>query len=210
MEFKFGDGLREQITQNLAQFERKSLGHDDLRLAAVAIVIVKSETTDQACFLLTLRPVRMNRHSNQYAFPGGRLDEGETTQQAALRELHEELGVELGAENVIGALDDYATRSGFRITPVVVWGSDDTKLSPDPGEVESAYRIPLSDINAEHVPRLIPSEEGEHPVLCAHIDTLGHTVYAPTAAIFYQFREVALRGVSTRVAHFDQPAFAWK
>ena len=127
-----------------------------------------------------------------------------------MRELHEELGVDLGPAQVIGVLDDYATRSGFRITPIVMWGGACETLSPDPGEVEAAFRIPLSDINAEAVPRLIPSEEGEHPVLCAHIDTLGHTVYAPTAAIFYQFREVALRGLSTRVAHFDQPAFAWK
>ncbi|NNF76715.1 MAG: CoA pyrophosphatase [Rhizobiales bacterium] len=210
MEFKFGDALRSQISQNLEQFDRIALDTGDLRLAAVAIVVVKSDVNDEACFLLTLRPVRMNRHSNQYALPGGRLDEGETTQQAALRELHEEVGVELGSDQVIGVLDDYATRSGFRITPIVVWGGDCETLAPDPGEVEAAFRIPLSDINADHVPRLIPSDEGEHPVLCAHIETLGHTVYAPTAAIFYQFREVALRGNPTRVAHFDQPAFAWK
>ncbi len=210
MDFSFGEELRAQITQNLAQFERVEMEQGDLRLAAVAIVVVKSDVNDEACFLLTLRPVRMNRHSNQYALPGGRLDEGETTQQAALRELSEEVGVDLGPEHVLGALDDYATRSGFRITPIVMWGGACETLNPDPGEVEAAFRIPLSDINAEAVPRLIPSEEGEHPVLCAHIETLGHTVYAPTAAIFYQFREVALRGASTRVAHFDQPAFAWK
>ncbi len=210
MDFSFGEELRAQITQNLAQFERVEMEQGDLRLAAVAIVVVKSDVNDEACFLLTLRPVRMNRHSNQYALPGGRLDEGETSQQAALRELSEEVGVDLGPEHVLGALDDYATRSGFRITPIVMWGAACETLNPDPGEVEAAFRIPLSDINAEAVPRLIPSEEGEHPVLCAHIETLGHTVYAPTAAIFYQFREVALRGASTRVAHFDQPAFAWK
>ncbi len=210
MEFQFGEVLRGRIVNNLTQFERVAMEPGDLRLAAVAIVIVKSESSDEACFLLTLRPVRMNRHSAQYALPGGRLDAGETTEQAALRELHEELGVDLGPAQVIGVLDDYATRSGFRITPIVMWGGACETLSPDPGEVEAAFRIPLSDINAEAVPRLIPSEEGEHPVLCAHIDTLGHTVYAPTAAIFYQFREVALRGLSTRVAHFDQPAFAWK
>lgn len=210
MDFSFGEELRAQITQNLAQFERVEMEQGDLRLAAVAIVVVKSDVNNEACFILTLRPVRMNRHSNQYALPGGRLDEGETTQQAALRELSEEVGVDLGPEHVLGALDDYATRSGFRITPIVMWGGVCETLKPDPGEVEAAFRIPFSDINADEVPRLIPSDEGEHPVLCAHIETLGHTVYAPTAAIFYQFREVALRGASTRVAHFDQPAFAWK
>lgn len=210
MEFMFGEALRSQMTQNMNRFERQVIDQADLRLAAVAIVVVKAEADDQACFLLTLRPVRMNRHSNQYALPGGRLDADETAEQAALRELSEELGVELDPEHVIGALDDYATRSGFRITPIVMWGGACETLKPDPGEVEAAYRIPLADINAEQVPRLIPSDEGEHPVLCAHLDTLGHTVYAPTAAIFYQFREVAMRGQSTRVAHFDQPAFAWK
>lgn len=210
MEFVFGDALRTQMTENMNRFKRVTIDQGELRLAAVAIVVVKAEHDEQACFLLTLRPVRMNRHSNQYALPGGRLDEGETTEQAALRELSEELGVELGPEHIIGALDDYATRSGFRITPIVMWGGACEMLKPDPDEVESAYRIPLVDINADEVPRLIPSEEGEHPVLCAHINSLGHTVYAPTAAIFYQFREVAMRGQSTRVAHFDQPAFAWK
>ena len=118
MDFSFGEELRAQITQNLAQFERVEMEQGDLRLAAVAIVVVKSDINDEACFLLTLRPVRMNRHSNQYALPGGRLDEGETTQQAALRELSEEVGVDLGPEHVLGALGDYATRSGFRITPI--------------------------------------------------------------------------------------------
>ena len=209
-DFTHGEALRTEIAGNLARFERVAIEPGELRLAAVAIVVVKSDVSDEACFLLTLRPVRMNRHSNQYALPGGRLDEGETEEQAALRELHEELGVELGPEHVMGALDDYATRSGFRITPIVIWGGACETLAPDPGEVEAAYRIPFSDINADTVPQLIPSQEGEHPVLCAHVETLGHTVYAPTAAIFYQFREVALRGLATRVAHFDQPAFAWK
>ena len=98
MEFKFGDALRSQISQNLSEFDRVALEPGELRLAAVAIVIVKSDVSDDACFLLTLRPVRMNRHSNQYALPGGRLDAGETTEQAALRELREEVGVELGSD----------------------------------------------------------------------------------------------------------------
>src|SRR5215210_581651 len=88
-----------------------------------------------AAFLLCRRAARMNRHPGQWALPGGKIDLGESVESAALRELEEELGLRVDPSEVLGRLDDYGTRSGFVITPVVVWGGEDIELVPDPAEV---------------------------------------------------------------------------
>ncbi len=208
--FQFSDSLRQQVTSNLSTFAVQMLDQHQLRHAAVAIVITKHPHGPETSVLLTLRPDHMNRHKGQYALPGGRLDEGETPVDAALRELHEELGLCLRPEHVLGALDDYPTRSGFRITPIVVWADGPVILKPDPNEVAQVFHISLSELNSPEIPLLSDVTAGERPVLSAYLPTLGHEVYAPTAAILYQFREVAMCGVATRVADYDQPAFAWK
>lgn len=160
--------------------------------------------------LMTLRPPSLNRHGGQYALPGGRMDAGESEVEAALRELHEELGLDLRQDDVLGRLDQFPTRSGFRVSPVVVWASGDVELRPDPSEVAQVFHLPLREFDSPDIPRLEESDNSEHPVLSAFFPTLGHYMYAPTAAILYQFREIALRGKTTRVSHFDQPTFAWK
>jgi len=144
----------------------------------------------------------------QRAYPGGRVDPGETTEQAALRELEEEVGLRLDPACILGRLDDYATRSGFVITPVIVWGGKDLSLTPNPDEVERIHRVPLRELLRDDAPILENIDANEHPVLKM---PLGDEWFAaPSAAIAYQFREVALLGKTTRVAHFDQPYFAWK
>jgi 8-oxo-dGTP pyrophosphatase MutT (NUDIX family) len=210
MPYAFRPDLRERLSGNIGTFERRPVDDPELRRAGVAIVIVKSESGNEACVLLTKRPESLRRHAGQWALPGGRLDEGETPEQAALRELHEELRLELQPEAILGLLDDYPTRSGFRITPVVVWGGVVKRIDPDPVEVAFALRIPLSQLDSPNIPRLRPTEEGKPPVLSAPLPIMGSEVFAPTAALLYQFREVAMRGLATRVAHFDQPRFAWK
>ena len=152
----------------------------------------------------------MPRHSGQYALPGGRMDAGESEQGAARRELEEELGIPAAAATVLGCLDDYATRSGFRITPVVVWIAERVPIVADAGEVEAVFHIPLDDLLHPAIPTLRNIAESDRPVLSMELATLGHEVFAPTAAMLYQFREVALRGQCTRVAHYDQPVFAWR
>ncbi len=208
--FAFGDDLRRDITANFAAFERRGIDDDTLRQAAVAIVIVAEENGDQTGILLTKRPDSLRRHGGQYALPGGRLDAGETPVEAALRELQEELGVTLDPGDILGTLDDCPTRSGFRITPIVVWGADAVDLVPDPVEVARVFQVPFAELDSPEIPHLEVTPESEHPVLSAPLATLGHHLFAPTAAILYQFREVALRGEPTRVAHYDQPTFAWK
>jgi 8-oxo-dGTP pyrophosphatase MutT (NUDIX family) len=207
--YAFLPSLRETVAVRLADFERQAITDPALRHAAVAIIVAAGEDTSEAAVLLTRRPQHLNRHAGQYALPGGRMDAGETAEVAALRETAEELGLHLAPSTVLGRLDDYATRSGFCITPVVIWGGPAYPLAPDPNEVARVFRIPLRELDAPEVPDFEPPFDDSEPIFGVPLATLGHSLHAPTAAMLYQFREVALRGLSTRVAHLAQPRFAW-
>jgi 8-oxo-dGTP pyrophosphatase MutT (NUDIX family) len=220
MSCKFDPFLRELISSNLERHDVKELEGEGYIRAAVAFTLIEcSEPAnlanipflvgqkDQAAFILTTRAARLSSHAGQRAYPGGRLDAGESIEQAALRELEEEVGLHLGGDSVLGRLDDYATRSGYVISPVVVWGDKQVKLVPNPGEVEMIHRIPLDELMREDAPILEFIVESEHPVLKMPIGD--DWFAAPSAAIAYQFREVAMLGRCTRVAHYEQPYFAW-
>ena len=178
--------------------------------AAVVFAILNGNCESEASFLLMRRPKHLKRHGGQYALPGGRIESHESAVEASLRELEEEIGIRVSGTDVIGLLDDYETRSGFQITPVVVWAGVRKRLNPDPNEVAMVFRIPLSDLLTPDIPHLEKSSDGSEPVLSTPIKTIGHRVYAPTAAFIYQFREVAIFERHTRVSHFDQPKFAWR
>jgi 8-oxo-dGTP pyrophosphatase MutT (NUDIX family) len=207
--YALAPSLRESMSARLAGFERHAIIDPALRHAAVAIIVAAGEDATEASILLTRRPQHLNRHAGQYALPGGRMDAGETPEAAALRETAEELGLHLAPSTVVGLLDDYATRSGFCITPVVIWGGPAYPLAPDPNEVARVFRVPLRELDAPEVPDFEPPFDGSEPIFGVPLATLGHSLHAPTAAMLYQFREVALRGLSTRVAHLAQPRFAW-
>jgi len=118
-----------------------------LKRAAVAVALVAAgDASGATALLLTRRAADLRAHGSQWALPGGRCDAGETPAEAALRELHEEVGLGLAPDAVLGLLDDYPTRSGYLITPVVVWAATNAALSPNPAEVASVHRIALSDI----------------------------------------------------------------
>jgi 8-oxo-dGTP pyrophosphatase MutT (NUDIX family) len=214
------DDLRERIRNQLAAFEPMTAA-DDGRRAAVAVTVTDTghgadlpglprhrEWQPEPALILTRRSAMLRNHPGQWAFPGGRIDPGETPVQAALREMHEEVSVQLDDAAVLGRLDDFVTRSGFVMSPVVVWGGPRLELWPNPQEVASAHRIPLTEFLREDAPLLDPAEGDGHPVLRMPVGD--DYIAAPTAAIIYQFREVCLLGRHTRVAHFDQPKFAWR
>jgi 8-oxo-dGTP pyrophosphatase MutT (NUDIX family) len=203
----YADDLRARIAANLAGFTRQTHVVEGLRPAAVALALLPGERAATS-FVLTRRAAKLRAHGGQWALPGGRLDPGETPAAGALRELREEVGLALEAGAVLGLLDDYPTRSGYSITPVVVWAGAEAALVPDPTEVAAAYRVPVAELMREDVPHLRAIPESDRPVIS--IPLLGTHIHAPTAAILYQLREVALRGVETRVAHYEQPVFAWK
>jgi 8-oxo-dGTP pyrophosphatase MutT (NUDIX family) len=203
----YDDRFRADVSRRCAAFDRQPAAADTgpLKPAAVAIALV--DTDGGAGFVLTRRAARLRAHSGQWALPGGRRDAGETPQQAALRELHEEIGLALDPGDVLGVLDDYPTRSGYLITPVVVWVGQDARMQPNPDEVSSVHRIPLAIITDADAFEFVEIPESPRRVVRFRLDA--HRIHAPTAAVLYQFREV-IAGRDTRVADLEQPPFAWR
>ncbi|MBV1907076.1 MAG: CoA pyrophosphatase [Pseudomonadales bacterium] len=224
----------------MSRFERRARPDEGHKPAAVAMVLVDGaygaelsgmpvydEWQNSACLVLTRRSSKLRDHPGQWALPGGRVDEGETLEQTALRELHEEVGLVLKTEQVIGRLDDFITRSGYVMTPVVIWAGPTENMVANEEEVDSIHRIPLSEFMRSDAPLLsydeLDDQEAEsegsqqvsivakpesHPVLRMPVGD--GSIAAPTAALLYQFIEVCIQGRATRVGHYEQPVFAWK
>jgi 8-oxo-dGTP pyrophosphatase MutT (NUDIX family) len=201
-----------EIAANLRDFRRREIPPEGRRQSAVAVVVQGSgddtgpDRDGDPVVLLTRRAPRLRAHAGQFALPGGRFDDGEDAIDAARRELSEELGVTAGRDQVAGLLDDYATRSGYVMTPVVFLLSAAQQPRPNPAEVAEVYTLTLGEIDVE--PRFVTIPESDRPVI--QLPLLGRFMHAPTAAILYQFREVALHGRATRVADYEQPVFAWR
>ncbi len=162
-------------------------------------------TAGGAAILLTRRGARLSAHRNQWALPGGRIDDGETAVQAAVREIGEEVGLDLTEEQLLGRLDDYPTRSGYVISPFVFWGGDRAEPVANPEEVASVHRVAIAELRRE--PRFVTIPESDRPVI--QVPVGGDLIHAPTGAIIHQFRAVAFDGTTVRVDDYEQPTFAW-
>lgn len=238
MTIAYDDTLREAIRARVAAHERRVVTDATKRHAAVAVVLVDSavgedrvdpaplddwidgrpipgnldgrmvDVSGGAAFLLCRRASRLNSHAAQWALPGGRLDPGETAVDAALRELDEEVGVRLTESHVIGLLDDYPTRSGYVITPVLIWGGGRLDPRPAPDEVAAVYRVGLHQLQREDSPRFITIPESPRPVV--QIPLGNDLIHAPTGAVLLQLRWLGLEGRPDSVAELEQPVFAWK
>ena len=196
----------DEVRRRVAGFDRR-VGHaDGLRVAAVAVVVLDDPHRGPGV-LLTRRTSRLRDHPGQFALPGGSVDPGEDAVAGALRELSEELGLRADPDAVVGLLDDYATRSGFVITPVVLTVAGAVEdLVPSPDEVSELFHITLDELDVDPYYLTIP--ESDRPVV--QMPLVGHRIHAPTGAVLLQFREVALRGRPTRVDGLEQPVFAWR
>lgn len=205
----FDDATRRNIAEACASFARLPEAADPSALKRAAVVLALTESNDGAdtAFLLTKRASSLRSHRGQWALPGGRCDAGETPVEAALRELEEELALKLPANAVLGLLDDYPTRSGYLITPVVVWAAESAAIVPNPDEVASVHRIDLATIERDDAFDFTAIPESTRRVIRFHHQM--SLIHAPTAALIYQFREV-LAGRPTRVTDLEQPVFAWK
>jgi 8-oxo-dGTP pyrophosphatase MutT (NUDIX family) len=213
--------LKQRIVEHLRGFAVQAAVSPAAHAAAVAVAITDeghgadlaglsdpAHWSTRAALVLTRRSGSLRSHAGQWALPGGRLDAGETPEQAALRELCEEVGLHLGAGDVLGRLDDFVTRSGYVITPVLVWAGAAREMTPNLQEVQSIHRIPVEEFLRADAPMLEQRDDSAHPVLRMPVGD--SWIAAPTAAILYQFRELCIWGRATRVAHFEQPHFAWK
>lgn len=238
MTITYDEALRARIQRHLASHRRREVTDPTKRRAAVAVVLVDSDLGEDrvdpapvddwidgrpmgagldgrmvdvsggASFLLCRRASRLRTHAAQWALPGRRLDEGETAVQAALRELDEELGIALADAAVLGLLDDYPTRSGYVITPVVVWGGGRLDVRPAPDEVVAAYRVGLHQLQREDSPRFIAIPESPRPVV--QIPLGNDLIHAPTGAVLLQLRWWCLEGRHDPVDELEQPVFAWR
>ena len=188
----------------LRDFPRRPAHRPDLKQAAVALCV--TVRGDRPALLITRRAPGLRAHAGQWALPGGRLDPGETVVECALRELQEEVLLTVGPVDVLGVLDDYVTRSGYVMTPVVCWAGEVGDLAGAEAEVAEVLQIPLADLDVE--PRLTRIPESDAPVIA--LPLLGRYLHAPTAAIIHQFCRIACRGEITRVGHLEQPVFAWR
>ena len=209
MIYPFDAAFRTLVVGRFAAFTRTpALDRHGLKRAAVAIALVESDDrSGETAFVLTRRGRDLRSHKGQYALPGGRCDEGEGAIPAALREVEEELGLRLRADDVLGMLDDYPTRSGYLITPVVIWAEHTRPLLPNPEEVAAVHRIALAELARADAVDFVTIPESERRVIRIRMN--GSLVHAPTAAVVYQFHE-ALAGRHTRVSDLEQPVFAWR
>jgi len=215
------DTLRLTIARHLAGFAVNRADDSNVRAAAVAVAVTDEcygadldglprheEPQSGAALILTRRSSKLRSHPGQWALPGGRIDPGETPEQTALREMREEVGLDLDEMAVLGRLDDFVTRSGFIMTPIVIWAGANRELVANADEVDSIHRIPVTEFLRTDAPMLEPTADGGAPVLRMPVGS--NWIAAPTAAILFQFREVCLLGRDVRVAHYEQPGFAWR
>ncbi len=209
MTYLYNEAFRAHVSEQCAEFRplQHPSGAGGLKRAAVAIALTAAGDGERAALLLTRRAAKLRSHGGQWALPGGRCDEGETPVETALREMHEELGLKLDNGDVLGVLDEYASRSGYLISPVIAWAPANAAIAPNPQEVASVHRIPLDSMIEDGIIDFISIPESDRPVIRIYIN--GRHVHAPTAAVIYQFLEL-VAGRDTRVAHLEQPVFAWK
>ena len=189
--------IRETVEQNLQLFQPQSSELAQTPAAVAIVILLEGEVPTVPIFQ---RPLNMRRHAGQMALPGGRVHEGEDVEECALRELGEELGLTIEREDVLGRLDDFDTRSGFTITPVVVWsGASARTLLPSRDEVARLFLIPAPELQ-QAVALASQAPADQFSLKFREVE-----VFAPTAAMLYQFSEVALDGRTSRVADFHQP-----
>lgn len=152
------------------------------RRAAVLITLC-ADASGATSLLLTERAAHLSAHPGQVAFPGGKIERGESAGTAALREAREEVALPEDAAQLLGATEPYLTRTGFLVYPVLALLTRRVRLTPNPGEVATVFTVPFQDVmtlaNHRHVEAMFDGQ----PRSYYEIVSSGKRIWGVTAAI---------------------------
>ena len=176
------------------------------RHAAIAIIIGADQDGEDSWFILTKRAAKLRRHAKQWALPGGRIDEGETPYEAAIREAKEEIDLTLTKDHCLGELPSYLTQTGFLMTPFLFWIDAGPTLTADPVEVDEIFTIPLALLAADDAVVMINDLEDAPPLLRLYVGE--NRIHAPTGALLYRLRQSILLGDHAPLPRFREPGWA--
>lgn len=158
------------------------------RAAAVLLGLV--ERRDGPRVLLTERARHLADHPGQVSFPGGRLQHGESPEQAALREAHEEVALAPMQVEVLGQLPEQLTGTGFVVTPVVGWIDPGFEARPDPAEVQAVFEVPLAHLRAPASRRRSERVRWQTRFVTDEYRYERFLIWGATAAILRHFLEI--------------------
>lgn len=162
--------------------------HDIEQFKPAAVLVALTER-ERPGLLLLHRPSTMRAHPGQIAFPGGRIDAGETPVEAALREAHEELGIRTADVRVVGTSDIYRTGSGYEITPVIGVIPPDLTIHPNPAEVAQWFEVPVDFVldAGNQKTRTVEFEDRQHSFveIVWNDGRQDHVIWGVTGAILH-------------------------
>lgn len=165
------------------------------KLVPAAVLVGLVDHPGDPALLLTVRAHDLRAHAGQIAFPGGRMEPGDCSPaEAALREAHEEVGLDPGSATILGYLPDQVSVTGFRVTPVVAQLPESLHLSLDSREVSEVFELPWSTLIDDSRHAREERSFGGVRVTVHSIHHAGHRIWGLTAAILMQLREL---GTST-------------
>ena len=177
------------VVDALGRYRTRTLPAGNRRRSAVLAPL--REGPDGLELLFIMRPASMRNHAGQPAFPGGLVQDDDGSRwETALRETHEEIGIEPTAVRRLGQLDDYITFTGYHVTPCVGLVSRDLVLAPNPGEVERTFAIPVCELMDERNVRTMATSRGDSTARIYFFLHARGIVWGATGAMVANFLEV--------------------